>query len=87
MQKKNFFLIDCSEAADCCDKAQYKEAGAVERIKMLIHLLYCSRCRDYTIKNTRLTKLLKKARLKTCTAEEKQQWKEKIDGEMTKTQH
>ncbi|MFZ0489899.1 MAG: hypothetical protein WBV11_07945 [Salegentibacter sp.] len=86
MHKKTSFLIDCSEAADCCDKAQYDEAGNLERMKMLLHLLFCSRCRDYTMKNTRLTKLLRKAELQSCTEEEKRRWQEKIDSEVSKKQ-
>ncbi len=61
--------------------------GSLEKVKMMFHLLFCSRCRDYTNKNTRLTHLLRKAELKSCTEEEKKQWKEKIDGEIAKKQH
>lgn len=85
MHRKHFFLIDCSQAANCCDKAQYKEANRLERLKMTIHLLFCRKCREYTSRNTKLTKLIRKAGIKTCTAQERKVWKEEIEAELTDT--
>ncbi len=82
MFKNNFPFIDCSQAVKACDKVQYKEAGTFERLKLQIHLLFCSACRSYTNHNNKLTRLLKKAKLKFCTRDEKNIWKEKIKKEM-----
>lgn len=54
------FLIPCDEANHVCDKNQYKEASLWELIKLNIHLIYCKACRQYTIKNTKLTKEIKR---------------------------
>ena len=48
MDTKKRLLIDCSEAAYCCDKNQYKEASVTEKLKMLLHLIYCKKCRKYS---------------------------------------
>ncbi len=75
------FFIDCSEASDCCDKAQYKDAKLLEKIKLYIHLIYCRACRKYTFRNRKLTQLLKKARLKPCPEEQKKAWRKQIEEE------
>ncbi|MFD1096846.1 hypothetical protein [Salegentibacter chungangensis] len=81
---RNFF-IDCSKAANCCDKAQYNEASRIEKLKMRLHRFFCERCQNYTKKNTKLTKLIRKANLKPCPEEEKQQWRKKIENELSKS--
>ncbi len=52
-------FLSCDEANHTCDKTQYNEADIWEKIKLNIHLLYCSACRKYTKNNTKLTKMLK----------------------------
>lgn len=84
MGKFKSLFVDCSEAAHCCDKAQYEEATLVEKLKIHIHLFFCKPCKKYSDKNIKLTALIKKSRLKTCTEKEKKVWKEKIDKEITK---
>lgn len=83
MNNKKTFLVDCSAAGTCCDKSQYKEASAIEKVKLLIHLVLCRNCRKYSYKNTRLTKLIEKSKIQTCTEEEKKQWQTKIEKELT----
>jgi hypothetical protein len=79
MSIKNALLIDCSEAAFCCDKSQYEEASVTEKLKMLLHLIYCKKCKKYAEKNKKLTELINKCDLKTCTEDDKKVWKEEIE--------
>lgn len=84
MNTKKSILIDCSEAGHYCDKKQYKEASISEKIKMLMHMAFCKPCRDYSSKNTKLTKLIEKSDLKPCPEEEKKSWKQTIEKELAK---
>lgn len=79
MKLKQIFMINCSEAAESCDKAQYREAGFLEKLRLSIHLHFCSSCQNYTRKNLKLSALLKKASIKTCTKKEKEQYRKKIE--------
>ncbi|WP_373055606.1 hypothetical protein [Zunongwangia sp. H14] len=80
-----FFLIDCSKAENCCDKAQYRELSRANKIKLLMHLAICRRCKEYTARNSRLTSLIKKSGVKTCTKVDKETWKKRIREELAKT--
>lgn len=82
--KKRFLFLSCKETAKCCDKAQYDEATFSEKVMIHLHIMMCKPCRSYTAKNIKLTDLLKKAKIKTCTKEEKEAWKNKIEKEITK---
>jgi hypothetical protein len=84
MKKNNLLFIDCSEAGHCCDKKQYDEASLSEKIKMLLHMAFCKPCRKYASKNTKLTKLIEKSNLSSCPEEEKKNWKETIEKEISK---
>ncbi|CAM4272839.1 hypothetical protein [Gillisia limnaea] len=84
MTKRKSLFIDCSEAAFNCDKAQYNEASFYEKIKIHLHILLCKPCKNYTKKNTKLTKLIAKSNLKTCSEDEKKVWKEEIKNQSTK---
>lgn len=77
-------MIDCSQANNCCDKAQYKDAKPAERLKLLFHLAFCKACREYTKKNHKLSKLVEKSKLQICPEERKKQWKESIEKEYAK---
>jgi len=82
MSKKTTFLFfDCSEAAKCCDKAQYKEANLFEKIKLMLHLALCKTCRKFSERNSKLTHLMKDSKLETCSEEKKDQWREQIKKE------
>ena len=78
------FMIDCHEANNCCDKAQYKDAKPAERFRLLLHLAFCKPCRKYTVKNQKLTRVMKESKLETCPEEKKKQWKEQITKEYAK---
>lgn len=84
MGRNRGIFFDCSEANLCCDKAQYDEASFFEKMKIHIHIFFCRPCRDYTNKNKKLSALVKKANLKTCSEKEKEVWKEKIQQEVSK---
>lgn len=78
---RKLFFIDCSEAAECCDKSQYKEAKPLEKMKLLIHLTFCRACRKFSSKNSKLTEAIKKSKLQTCPEEQKRAWRERIKKE------
>lgn len=83
MNAKNTFLfISCKEAANCCDKAQYEEASALQRLKLMVHLFICKTCRKYSSNNAKLTGLIKKSDLETCNETNKQIWREEINRRM-----
>lgn len=81
MNKFKSLFMDCSNTAQCCDKAQYDEASFFEKIQIHIHLLFCKPCKKYTDDNNKLTELVRKANLKSCTEAEKKAWKEEITTE------
>lgn len=73
-------LIDCKEAGVICDKAQYKEAGSWEIMKLKLHHLTCKHCRSHSTKNGKLTRLCSKARLQCMDEKKKSELREKING-------
>ncbi len=77
-------FLKCEEANHICDKNQYKEAGFWEFIKLNFHLIYCRVCRKYTARNTRLTRLFRKSRVRTMPLDSKAALKERLLQEMTK---
>lgn len=81
---KNFFLIDCSKAENCCDRAQYEELSSINKLKLRLHVFLCRKCKEYTSRNSKLTRLLKSSNLKTCSEKEKTVWKEQIKEELAK---
>lgn len=79
---KNKILIPCDEANHVCDKTQYKEATLWEKIKLNIHLIYCSACRKYTKNNSALTKLLKREKPQTLNASAKESLRSTFEKEL-----
>lgn len=77
-------FLKCEEANHSCDKNQYKEASFIELVKLNIHLIYCRACRQYTARNTKLTKLFKKSDVKTVSIQDKAAMKERLRQEMAK---
>ncbi len=75
--------MKCNEAQNVCDKSQYKEATLWERIKLVIHLLYCKTCRGYSFNNKKLTQVIHKAKIETLPEEEKKHLKEIIEKEVS----
>lgn len=84
MKKSRLILINCSQAARFCDKAQYREATFSERLKMRLHYLICESCRKYQTNNSKLTKLFEKAGIQTCTQDEKETFRRKMQEESLK---
>ena len=84
MKKNRLILIDCSEASRFCDKAQYREASFTERLRMRLHYLICESCRKYQTDNSRLTKLIEKAGIQTCTKDEKELYRKNLQEESLK---
>lgn len=70
--------ISCEEAAIICNKAQYKEASFWERVRLKIHLMYCSHCSQFARMNKKLTSLCALARLRALTGKEKEEIREKV---------
>ena len=79
--KKKFFFIDCSEAADCCNKSQYEEANFLDKAKLMLHLVFCKTCREFSDRNSRLTQLLNRSKIETCSQAKKEQWRQEIKKE------
>ncbi|WP_242670108.1 hypothetical protein [Gramella sp. KN1008] len=75
------FFIDCSKAAECCNKSQYKEARPMEKMMLFFHLAFCRACRKFSTKNSKLTEAIQKSNLQSCTEEQKQAWREQIKKE------
>jgi hypothetical protein len=79
---KNKIFIPCEEANHVCDKTQYKEATLWEKIRLNIHLAYCSACRKYTKKNTALTKLFKRKKPQTLNVNAKEDLRSAFEKEL-----
>ena len=77
--------ISCKEANHVCDKTQYKEANLYEKIILNIHLIYCKACRNYSKKNTKLTKLINKKPV-SLDAESKESLKAAFEKELANKQ-
>jgi hypothetical protein len=78
--------LDCHEANHICDKNQYKEAKFLEKVRLIIHLIYCRVCRKYTSKNTKLTKLMNNPKVQTLDASVKDNLQDAFEKELTKQQ-
>ncbi len=76
------FFIKCSEATQICDKNQYQESSFGDKIKLSLHLIFCLICRKYSIRNTKLTRLIKKSKIKTLPIEVKNSLKEKLQSQL-----
>ena len=63
----------CHEENHICDKNQYREASFWEKVKLTIHLIYCSICRKYTSRNKKLTKLVNNSKIETMDVSAKEQ--------------
>jgi|TARA_B110000259_G_scaffold46665_1_gene54294 hypothetical protein len=76
--------MKCEDAGQVCDKSQYKEASFWEKLKLNVHLLYCSPCREYTQKNVKLSIVFKKSNLKIMSLRDKKDLKKQIHQEIAK---
>ena len=80
-------FFNCNEANHVCDKSQYKEASFIEKLKLNIHLIYCSFCRKYSKNNAKLTKCLEKSDLECLDISVKKEMKVRLKKELIKQQH
>lgn len=78
MSKFSLMKLSCADAASLCTKAEYKEASLAEQLRLRLHLYFCRTCQDYYRNNKKLTGLIEKADLKSCSQREKEIFKEKI---------
>ncbi len=78
MGLKRFFGLDCAEAAHTSHKKEYREAGLTDKIRLKFHLLLCPPCKDYSKKNHKLSDLLRKAKIDSCTQDEKERLRERM---------
>ena len=74
MSKK--LIISCDEATTICDKNQYGEASAWDKLRLNFHLLLCNHCKTYTKQNNIITKMLRKY-LDSCDGQKHLSIKEK----------
>ena len=84
MKQKLLFFLDCSRAAEFCDKTEYREMNFIGKLRLRMHLLFCSDCREYRKRNQKLSHLLEKANLHTCTSEEKKRWQQQLQQQVGK---
>lgn len=80
-------FLKCDEANHVCDKTQYKEASFLEKLKLTIHLIYCSYCRKYSKNNAKLTESVKKSNVECMDNSAKEMMKENVNKELAKQQH
>lgn len=77
-------FVNCDEANHLCDKSQYKESSGLEKLKLLVHVIYCRACRKYSLSNHKLTNLIKKSDLETLDEAEKNELKLLFEKEFSK---
>lgn len=68
--KRKFLFISCEEAQEICDKSQYGEATAWEKLKLKLRILYCSITRKYVQRNKKLSETIERAPLDCLQKEE-----------------
>jgi len=72
-------MISCDEAALICNKSQYHEASLSEKLKLKLHILFCSTCTSFSKKNKQLSNLFRRAQLYVLSEAEKKELREKIN--------
>ncbi|WP_350287121.1 hypothetical protein [uncultured Croceitalea sp.] len=75
-------MISCDEAADICNKKQYKEASWWQVQKLRFHILICKTCNLYSTKNTKFTSLCEKAKLQVISNEDKEAMKKELEKKL-----
>ncbi len=82
-------LITCEEATAICNKNQYGEASAWDKIRLGLHSLGCVHCKTYSSQNNILTKLMG-THTSSCsnsghlTDEDKVDLEKNLDGKLKK---
>ncbi len=80
------FFLKCNESTKVCDKRQYEEASFWDNFRMRMHILVCKFCREYNTNNTKLTKSIKSADIKTFPHNKKEVLRDQINHEINTTQ-
>ena len=75
-------MISCDEAAVFCNKKQYREATLIEKIKLRIHLLFCSACAVFSKKNAQFTILCEKSQIQSLSEEDKIRIKKQLQKKL-----
>ena len=79
------FGLSCDKATTICDKNQYREASVLDKARLILHLLICKYCRDYSKQNSAMTGLFGKL-VSPCDdtegfpSEDKKRLQEKIES-------
>lgn len=73
-------MISCEEAQVICNKKQYREASISERAHLMLHNLFCRGCLRFSRKNSRLTRMICRADLRSLSQEEKQRLKHQLEN-------
>ncbi|WP_338732949.1 hypothetical protein [Mangrovimonas cancribranchiae] len=85
-QKKSFLFISCDEAKHICDKAQYKEASILEKMKLNVRYLWCRVTRSYVKRNKKLTHSIKGSNINCLNNSEKKHLQKQFKQELKKQQ-
>ena len=72
-------MTPCDKANHVCDKSQYKQATLWEKIKLSIHLIYCTACRKYSKNNAILTEKIMESDVECLDKKCKDAMKEKLE--------
>lgn len=86
MKQKLPLIINCQRAAEFCDKTEYHEMNLSGKLRLRFHLLFCQPCSVYWKRNRKLSHLIEKADLHTCTSEEKKRWQQQLEREQAQDQ-
>lgn len=76
----------CEEVCQICDKVQYKEATLWDKLKLNLHVVYCKTCRNHTKTNSKLTKFIKKSKVKCLDHDCKEAMRQTIDKALKEQQ-
>lgn len=72
-------MISCEEAQVICNKKQYREARFSERFHLMLHIMFCRACQKFSRKNSRLTRMICQADLRSLSQEEKLALKQQLE--------
>ena len=73
--KKSFLFISCEDAKQICDKSQYNEASAWEKLKLNLRFSWCRFTRAYVKNNKKLTQIVKDSNVNCLNSSEKEELK------------
>ncbi|MDW5287797.1 glycine dehydrogenase [Formosa sp. PL04] len=75
-------FLSCDEASHVCDKAQYNESTFLERLKLRMHIIFCSLCKKHTHTNMKLTESITKSKIVCLDAKSKSEMKKCFEKEL-----